>query len=113
MLSPTIVASLLTRAADPIGPTIPMRTAMNSSDWIRRFHRWTSIVFTTTVAANFVAMTKGPPPAWITYSPLLPLLLLLLSGLYLFVLPYARTWLGVRRGRQAAHAQSMAAALPE
>jgi hypothetical protein len=25
---------------------------------------------------------------WITYSPLLPLLLLLLTGAYLFVLPY-------------------------
>lgn len=59
---------------------------MNS--WIRQFHRWTSMAFTLTVIANFVAMAKGPPPAWVTYSPLLPLALLLLSGLYLFVLPY-------------------------
>jgi heme A synthase len=59
---------------------------MNS--WIRQFHRWTSMAFTLTVIANFVAMTKGPPPAWVTYSPLLPLALLLLSGLYLFALPY-------------------------
>lgn len=58
------------------------------SYWIRQFHRWISIVFTLTVAANFAAMTQGPPPAWITYAPLLPLLLLLLTGLYLFVLPY-------------------------
>ena len=57
--------------------------------WIRQFHRWVSIVFTVTVLANFAAMTQGPPPAWITYSPLLPLALLLFSGLYLFVLPYA------------------------
>lgn len=55
---------------------------------IRQFHRWTSIAFTTTVIANFVAMTQGPPPAWITYSPLLPLFLLLLTGLYMFALPY-------------------------
>jgi hypothetical protein len=40
------------------------------------------------VIANFVAMTQGQPPAWVTYSPLLPLALLLFSGLYLFVLPY-------------------------
>ena len=33
-------------------------------------------------------MSQGTPPAWITYSPLLPLALLLLTGLYLFVLPY-------------------------
>ncbi len=58
------------------------------SRWIRQFHRWIAIAFTLTVVANFVAMAKGPPPAWITYSPLLPLALLLLTGLYLFVLPY-------------------------
>jgi hypothetical protein len=28
-------------------------------------------------------------PAWVTYSPLLPLALLLFTGLYLFLLPYA------------------------
>ena len=57
--------------------------------WIRQTHRWLSIVFTLTVIANFVAMAGGEPPAWVTYSPLLPLALLLFSGLYLFVLPYA------------------------
>jgi hypothetical protein len=55
---------------------------------IRQIHRWLSIVFTFTVSANFVAMTQGPPPPWVTYSPLLPLFLLMFSGLYLFVLPY-------------------------
>ena len=29
------------------------------------------------------------PPPWITYSPLPPLALLLFTGLYMFVLPYA------------------------
>jgi len=50
-----------------------------------------SIAFTITVIANFVAMGQGSgtPPDWVTYSPLLPLALLLLTGLYLFVLPYA------------------------
>ena len=56
--------------------------------WIRQIHRWLSIAFTATVIANFAAMTKGQPPAWVTYSPLLPLALLLFTGLYLFVLPY-------------------------
>ena len=63
---------------------------MKWNKWIRQAHRWLSIVFTLTVAANFAAMTQGPPPAWVTYSPLLPLALLLFSGLYLFVLPYLR-----------------------
>ncbi len=62
---------------------------MTWSMWIRQCHRWVAIAFTLTVSANFVAMAWGPPPAWITYSPLLPLFLLMLSGLYMFALPYA------------------------
>ena len=61
------------------------------SRWVRQFHRWVSIAFTLTVILNFVVMAvrAGQPPALVTYSPLLPLFLLLLTGLYLFVLPYA------------------------
>ena len=62
---------------------------MNWNTWIRQTHRWLSVVFTLTVIANFAAMTQGQPPDWVTYSPLLPLALLLFTGLYLFVLPYA------------------------
>ena len=63
---------------------------MSRSSWIRQAHRWVSIAFTVTVIANFAVrgMRPGEPPAWITYSPLLPLALLLFSGLYLFALPY-------------------------
>jgi hypothetical protein len=70
---------------------------LNWNSFIRQTHRWLSIAFTLTVIANFVAMTQGPPPAWVTYSPLLPLALLLFSGLYLFVLPYAAKWRSMRR----------------
>ena len=55
---------------------------------IRPLPRWVSIAFTATVIANFIVRAKGAPPAWITYSPLLPLAVLLLTGLYLFALPY-------------------------
>jgi len=65
---------------------------MNWNAWIRQIHRWLSIAFTATVIANFVALSRGKPPDWITYSPLLPLALLLFSGLYMFVLPYAAKW---------------------
>ena len=71
---------------------------MNWNYLIRQTHRWVSIVFTLTVIANFVVIFGGGgamPPAWITYSPLPPLALLLFSGLYMFVLPY------VARGRRA------------
>lgn len=74
---------------------------MNWNSAIRQTHRWLSIAFTVTVIANFVAlgMAQGKqPPAWITYSPLLPLALLLFSGLYLFALPYLTK---SRRARRA------------
>lgn len=64
---------------------------MNWNKGIRQTHRWLSIAFTITVIANFVALALGGnemPPSWVTYSPLFPLALLLLTGLYLFVLPY-------------------------
>jgi hypothetical protein len=58
--------------------------------WSRQIHRWLSIVFTLTVIANFVALGTGDgqPPAWVTYSPLLPLFLLMFTGLYMFAQPY-------------------------
>jgi hypothetical protein len=73
---------------------------MSISKGVRQFHRWVSIAFTLAVVANFVAMSQGTPPAWITYSPLLPLFLLLLTGLYMFFLPYAAR----RRGESESRA---------
>jgi hypothetical protein len=64
---------------------------LNWSTGIRKTHRWTSIIFTATVIANFIALGLGggeQPPPWVTYSPLPPLFLLLFTGLYMFVLPY-------------------------
>jgi len=72
---------------------------LNWNHWIRQIHRWLSIAFTITVIANFVALGLGKgqqPPAWVTYSPLIPLAFLLFSGLYMFVLPYRAKWRGVR-----------------
>ena len=70
---------------------------MNWNMWIRQIHRWLSIAFTVTVMANFIAMALGEPPAWVVYSPLLPLFLLLFSGLYMFVLPYVAKPRGEQR----------------
>jgi len=39
-------------------------------------------------------MGLGGSPDWVVYSPLLPLFLLLFTGLYMFVLPYATKWRG-------------------
>jgi len=65
---------------------------LNWNAWVRQIHRWLAIAFTATVIANSIVMAQGAPPAWVTYSPLLPLALLLFTGLYLFVLPYATKW---------------------
>ena len=62
---------------------------MNWNNWIRQTHRWLSILFTLTVIANFVTMAFGQPPAYVVYSPLPPLFLMLATGLYMFFLPYA------------------------
>ena len=70
---------------------------MDWNKWIRQIHRWLSIIFTLTVIANFVTMAFGQPPAWVVYSPLLPLFLLLFSGLYMFVLPYVAKGRGAQR----------------
>ena len=70
---------------------------MNWNTLIRQTHRWLSIAFTLTVIANFVALGLKQQIAWVTYSPLLPLFLLMLTGLYMFVLPYATTWRSGRR----------------
>lgn len=72
---------------------------MNLSKWIRQTHRWLSIIFTLTVAANFITMAFGQPPAWVVYSPLLPLFLLLFSGLYMFVMPYVARPRGEQRAQ--------------
>jgi hypothetical protein len=71
----------------------------NGRRWVRQTHRWLSIAFAVTVIANFVALGlgQGQPPAWVTYSPLLPLAVLTLTGLYLFALPYATRWSSARR----------------
>jgi ABC-type polysaccharide/polyol phosphate export permease len=59
------------------------------SKFIRVFHRWTSITFTLVVVVIFAMLGLGQQPAqWIYYVPLLPLLLLLITGLYMFFLPY-------------------------
>jgi len=66
------------------------------NDWVRQIHRWLSIVFTLAVIANIVAMTQGEPPIWLGLLALLPLVLLMLTGLYMFALPYAVQWRSAR-----------------
>ena len=48
---------------------------------------------TAIVTIIFIAMGVGKEPAyWVYLLPLLPLALLMFTGLYMFVLPYATKW---------------------
>ena len=69
---------------------------MNWNYMIRQLHRWLSMVFTVAVIINLIAMMQEKQAVWIGMLALLPLVLMLLSGLYLFALPYAARW---RSGR--------------
>lgn len=70
---------------------------MNVNGWIRQIHRWLSIIFTLAVIFNIIALARKEQAVWVGLLALFPLLLLLLTGLYLFVLPYAAKWRGGRR----------------
>jgi hypothetical protein len=65
---------------------------LNWNQWMRQFHRWFSTLFTLGVIINLLAVTKGKYNVWVGASALLPLALLFLTGVYLFVLPYAAKW---------------------
>jgi hypothetical protein len=74
---------------------------MNWNAWIRQIHRWLSIAFTVLVVANIVANFAHVGQAQLALGlglfTLLPLFLLLITGLYLFALPYAAKWRSGRR----------------
>lgn len=72
---------------------------MNWNTWIRQFHRWLSIAFTLAVIANLVVMGQEKIAVYVGMLTLLPLALLLVTGLYMFALPYASKWRGGGRGR--------------
>jgi len=71
---------------------------------IRQWHRWLSVVFVVFVIANIV-LNLSPSASeqltlWVGFSTLIPLALLLLTGLYLFVLPYVAKRNGSKRVAQ-------------
>lgn len=61
---------------------------MNGNRFIRQSHRWISLVFTVAVIINIGAMSMGISQVWIGFLALVPLILLMCSGLYLFFVPY-------------------------
>lgn len=57
------------------------------SNFIRQFHRWVSAAFVVVVLITWVTLAnKGP--MWVSYTPLFPLALLAITGIYMFFRPY-------------------------
>ena len=71
---------------------------MSWNTQVRQIHRWLSIAFSLAVGANLVAMALGTSALWVGLLALVPLILLMITGLYLFALPYASKWRGGRAG---------------
>jgi heme A synthase len=61
---------------------------LNWSKWIRQFHRWLAIIFTLAVVFNLIALVTKQQAVWIGVVALIPLILLMITGLYMFFLPY-------------------------
>lgn len=65
---------------------------LNWNRWVRQTHRWLSIVFTLAVIVNvllnLLPLLSDDLVTLVGLLTLLPLTLLMITGLYLFVLPY-------------------------
>ncbi|KEC73386.1 UNVERIFIED_ORG: hypothetical protein GGI63_001096 [Rhizobium esperanzae] len=68
---------------------------MNWNHWFRQIHRWPSVAFTAAVTVDIIAALQGKSTVWVGLLARLPLCLLMLTDLYLFLLPDAAR----RRGR--------------
>lgn len=66
---------------------------------MRSVHRWLSIAFTVAVIVNLVALFQKRQEFWIGLLALIPLIVMLVTGLYLFALPY----MAKRRGEKRVH----------
>ena len=71
--------------------------SLNWNKWVRQTHRWLSSAFTVTVIVNIVAVVQGKYTSRVGLLAVFPLALLLFTGLYLFVVPYAAKWGSGRR----------------
>jgi heme A synthase len=71
--------------------------SLNWNKWVQQTHRWLSVAFTVAVIVNIVAIAQKKYTNQLGLLAVFPLALLLLTGLYLFVLPYATKWGNGRR----------------
>ena len=77
---------------------------MTRNGWIRQTHRWLSLAFTLAVLANIAMNLAGTPSVLVGLLALVPLIPLMLTGLWLF----ARPWLTRRDAQKGAGLQEQA-----
>jgi heme A synthase len=65
---------------------------LNWNKWIRQIHRWLSIAFTLVIIVNGVAIAQKRYTNRLGLLAVAVLALLFVTGLYLFLLPYATRW---------------------
>jgi hypothetical protein len=65
---------------------------LNWNKWVRQIHRWLSVAFTLAVIINIGAIAQKKYTASVGLLAVVPLALQFITGLYLFVLPYAVKW---------------------
>jgi hypothetical protein len=70
---------------------------LNWNKWIRQTHRWLSIAFTVAVVINGVTVVQGKYNAKLGLMAVAVLALMWVTGMYLWVLPYAARWRSGRR----------------
>ena len=63
---------------------------MTFNAWMRQIHRWLSLLFSLAAIANIVALLRHINAPWLGLLAVVPLIPLLLTGLYMFALPYWR-----------------------
>jgi len=65
---------------------------MTLSAFARLSHRWLSMLFTLMSVALWLSLGMGITLAqWVYFAPLLPLALMMVTGVYMFLRPYLRT----------------------
>lgn len=70
---------------------------MNWNKWIRQTHRWLSMAVTAAMIINIVAIAEKKYTRSVGLIAVVPFVFLFITGLYLFVLPYAAKWRTARR----------------
>jgi hypothetical protein len=82
---------------------------MNWNHLIRTIHRWTSITFVVAVVTYIVAAGHKELAFALGLFALVPLIVLIVTGLYMFFQPHVARWrAGSRRGQRAAFGRPIA-----